>query len=374
MRFTVNKNTLLKELAPIQDIVEKKSTIPMLANVLLECGDFPMLYLSATDLDVFLRTSCEAEVHQPGSAVVNARKLFEITKLLGADEVDFTLEDNDWVRITCGDSDFKMAGMVKEHFPKIPVAEKAGITIPAALLNKLIARTEFAITKEESRYALQGALFTLNESALKMVATDGYRLSLAEETTEATLDTEIKVIIPHKALTTLLKLTAAEKKAEPATVELSVGENRLFVAIGNRKIASRMLAGQFPNYDLVIPKSNDKIVALKTAQFAHALKRAALMADTQSHGVKLHFEKGSLGVASDTADKGNAHDSIAIDYQGEKISIGFNAEYLIDFLDVVGTEEILFSFKNGESPALLQPNTNGQPSNYKYVGMPMRLM
>jgi len=372
MRFTVNRNVLLKELIPLQEVAEKKGSIPVLSTILLEC-DTKGLSLAATDLDVYLRTSCEAAVHQPGSAVLSAKKLLEIIKLLAGEEIDFTSEPNDWVRITCDSSDFRLAGQAKEHFPQIPAPPASHtITVPAEILHGLIAKTAFAITTEESRYALQGSLFTVEGSTLRMVATDGHRLSLMESVLEETQAASIKVVIPRKTLTTLLKLSTVEKKGTPLPVGLSVGENHIFATIGNRQLASRMLAGQFPNYELVIPKNSDKRITLKTDQFARALKRAALMADERSHGVKLHFENNSLSISSETADAGSAREPITIDYRGEALSVGFNAHYVLEFLDCAGAEEISLELKDEQSPALLRPV--GESSGHKYVAMPMRLL
>ncbi len=371
MQFSVSKNALLKELNLLQGIVEKKSTIPILSNVLIETVNDSTISLVATDLDVSLQTECAAESGRPGSMVLQARKLFEIVRNLPDAEINFAKEENDWVKIVCASSEFRIVGQSKEHFPSTPKAEKPGVTIPAAVLHGLINRTVFAITQEESRYALNGALLSFGEGRLQMVATDGHRLALAAASLDQSLDgtDSLKVIIPKKALIELARLTAGAEE----DLELSRDENHLYFEIQNRHLTSRMLAGQFPNYDLVLPKNNDKSIALNVDRITQAIKRAALMADERSHGVKIDLATGKLSITSQSADVGEAKEVIPLDYTGDNLSIGFNAQYVLDFLGVVGTDEVLFEFKDEQSPALLRPSGDGE-SNYKYVVMPMRLL
>lgn len=370
MQFSVTKNVLLKELNLLQGIVEKKSTIPILSNVLIETGD-SKISLVATDLDVSLQTECAAETTRPGSVVLQARKLFDIVRNLPDAEINFTKEDNDWVRILCASSDFRIVGQAKEHFPSTPKSEKGGVVIPATVLNSLISRTVFAITQEESRYALNGSLLLLSEGKLQMVATDGHRLALAASDIEQASDRadQLKVIVPKKALVELAKLTAGAEE----NLDLSRDENHLYFEIQNRNLTSRMLAGQFPNYELVLPKNNDKSVTLNVDKITQAIRRAALMADERSHGVKVDLTNNQLSITSQSADVGEAKEVIPIDYNGENLSIGFNAQYLLDFLGVVGTDEVAFEFKDEQSPALLRPSGDGH-ADYKYVIMPMRLL
>jgi DNA polymerase III subunit beta len=368
MRFSVGKNVLLKELNLLQGIVEKKSTIPILSNVLIETVNDSTISLVATDLDVSLQTECTAESAKPGSMVLQARKLFEIVRNLPDAEINFAKEDNDWVKVVCASSEFRIVGQAKEHFPSTPKADKAGITIPATVLHGLINRTVFAITQEESRYALNGALLLFGEGRLQMVATDGHRLSLAASDLESSSE-PFKVIIPKKALIELAKLTAGAEE----DIEMSRDENHLYFEIQSRHLTSRMLAGQFPNYDLVLPKNNDKSIGLNADKISQAIKRAALMADERSHGIKIDLANGKLSITSQSADVGEAKEMIPLDYTGDNLSIGFNAQYMLDFLGVVGTDEVLFEFKDEQSPALLRPSGEGE-SDYKYVVMPMRLL
>jgi DNA polymerase III subunit beta len=371
MQFSVGKNALLRELNLLQGIVEKKSTIPILSNVLIESVNDSTISLVATDLDVSLQTECSAEVAKSGSIVLQARKLFEIVRNLPDSEINFSREDNDWVKVVCLSSDFRIVGQAKEHFPSTPKAEKAGVTISATLLHSLINRTVFAITQEESRYALNGALLSFGEGRLQMVATDGHRLALASTglEKEKSGSDSAKVIIPKKALIELAKLTAGSDEE----LEFSRDENHLYFEVQNRHLTSRMLAGQFPNYDLVLPKNNDKSITLNVDKISQSIRRAALMADERSHGIKVDLTNGKLSITSQSADVGEAREVIPLDYTGENLSIGFNAQYMLDFLGVVGTDEVSFEFKDEQSPALLRPSGEGE-GDYKYVVMPMRLL
>jgi DNA polymerase-3 subunit beta len=362
----------LKELNLLQGVVEKKNTIPILSNILVETSNQSLISLVATDLDVSLYTECGADVSQPGSIVLQAKRLFDIVRNLPDADINFTKDNNDSVKIICGSSEFKLVGQAKEHFPSTPQMNQSGAAIPAATLHHLIGRTIFAITQEESRYALNGSLIMIGDGKLEMVATDGHRLALAsgslDESAEAGAEA-LKVIIPKKALTELSKLTAGLDES----LQFSKDENHLYFKVGHRQLTSRMLAGQFPNYELVLPKNNDKVVPLNAEKMAQAIRRAALMADERSHGIKFELTKGRLNLTSQSADVGEAKESIPVDYDAGDLSIGFNAQYLQDFFNVVGTDEVVFEFKDEQSPALMRPVGDSQ-YDYRYVVMPMRLL
>ncbi|HJQ23498.1 MAG TPA: DNA polymerase III subunit beta [Blastocatellia bacterium] len=369
MRFSLSKASLLRELNLLQGVVEKKNTIPILSNVLIETLGESLVSLIATDLDVSLQTECTADVIHPGAIVLQARKLFDIVRNLPEAEINFSKEENDWVRIRCGAAEFRIVGQAKEHFPSTPGLKESGQMIPATALHDLISRTIYAITQEESRYALNGALLMLADGKLQMVATDGHRLALAAFALEGATDEQVRVIIPKKALGELLKLTSG---ADGALI-FAKDENHLYFKLDQRLLTSRMLAGQFPNYDLVLPKNNDKLIPLNTERFAQAIRRAALMADERSHGIKLELSSGKINLTAQSADVGEAKDVLPVDYSGDTVSIGFNAQYISDFLGVVGTEQITLEVKDEQSPALLKPSGDGQ-YDYRYVVMPMRLI
>ena len=262
MEITVSKFELLRELTATQGVVERKTTIPILSNYLFEAaGD--RLSLTATDLDLSLRTSCNAKVKKEGSCTIPARKLHDYVKLLPDAEITIKLLENHWVSIRCGRSNTKMVGMAKSNFPSLPAFPTAGaITIPAQVLRGLIARTGFAISNEESRYTLNGALMLLKPESITMVATDGHRLAHCERPGEKFdgVSGELKTLVPKKAmdeLKSLLDSTDAE------TIEFAKDDSTLFFRIGSRLLTSRQLTGQFPNFEAVLPKDNSKIVPLE---------------------------------------------------------------------------------------------------------------
>jgi DNA polymerase III subunit beta len=377
MQFTISKADLLKEMNLLQGVVEKKNTIPILSNVLIETSTSSLLSLVATDLDVSLQTEASADVTKFGAVVVQAKKLFDIVRNLPDADIHFIKEDNDWVKINCGTSDFKIVGQAKEHFPSTPQMESYSVQMPAAALHNLISRTIFSITQEESRYALNGALFAYSDAELQMVATDGHRLALAAQVNRSEADhsdspeqgAKTSVIIPKKALNELLKLTAGSEEM----VGFANDENHLYFQLGPRKLTTRKLSGQFPNYELVVPKTNDKTVPLNVERITQAIRQAALMADERSRSVKFEFNDNRLSITSQSADIGDAKVVIPVDYNGSSVTIGFNAQYLLDFLNNLNAEEILFEFKDEQSPALMKP-AKDDGYDYKYVVMPMRLL
>jgi len=372
MQFSLSKPSLLKELNLLQGVVEKKNTIPILSNVLIEASNESEISLVATDLDVSMQTTCAADVTRPGAIVLQARKLFDIVRNLPDAPIIFSKEDNDWVKLNCGASEFKMVGQAKEHFPAIPQSSHKGLKIDASMLNDLISRTIYAITQEESRYALNGSLFLFADGIFQMISTDGHRLALAatkEGKSGDDASQSLKVNVPKKALSELVKLTSGAEEA----VEFSEDGNHLFFKMGHRELTTRLLAGQFPNYELVIPKGNDKTVALNCEKVTQAIRRAALMADERSHGVKFELSNNKLEITSQSTDVGESQEAIPVDYSGDKLTIGFNAQYLIDFLNVVGTGEVALEFKDEQSPVLMRP-IGDEKYDYKYVVMPMRLI
>jgi DNA polymerase III subunit beta len=370
MKFCINKAEILKELNVLQGVVEKKNTIPILSHILIEATGASTISFLATDLDISLQTECAADVTSVGTVVIQAKKLFDIVRNLPDAEIHFLKEDNDWVKILCGSAEFKIVGQAKENFPSTSTTTSYDTTLSASVMNNLIQRTIYAITQEESRYALNGAMLVSNEEKMEMVATDGHRLALASVINLQKQPSENKsFIIPKKALSEILKLTAGVE--DP--MEFADDENHLYFKIGARKFTTRKLAGQFPNYELVVPKNNDKAVPLNTERITQAIKRAALMADERSHSVKFEFEKARLNITSQSADVGESRETIPTDYSGPNVMIGFNAQYLLEFLNVVSSDEVVFEFKDEQSPALIKP-VNDEGYDYRYIVMPMRLM
>lgn len=368
MEFKVGKARLLAELNLLQGIVERKNTIPILSNILLEAADASGISLIATDLDISMQSKCDSDITSPGAVVLNARKLFDIVRSMPDAEIVFSKDEGDFVTISCGRSRFKIVGHAKEHYPSIPIpVDGAGLLIKTKELHSMLTRTIYAITQEESRYALNGALMLINGQSVRLITTDGHRLAMSGCQTDAPFE-DFRAIVPRKALTELMKLTAVTEDG----VEFSKDENHLFFKAGVRRLTSRTLAGQFPNHEVVTPKDNDKIIKVTLDGLSQAIRRVALMADERSHGVKLDFEDGSIEMTSQTADLGEAHEVVPVDYHGEKVSVKFNAAYVLDFLNVVDTEDVILEIKNQQTPVLFKP-AEGTKYDYKCVVMPMRL-
>jgi DNA polymerase III subunit beta len=368
MKFTVTRNSLLNELNLVQGVIEKKSTIPILSNILLEAtGEH--IDIAATDLDVTIRCGCPASVTVEGTTTISARRLFDIVRLLpdGAD-IEFSLLENDWVEIRSGNSEYKVVALPKDNFPSIPEAASSIAQIPGGLLRSMIQRTMFAITQEESRYSLNGALLALLPSEVRMVATDGHRLALVSKGMEIPgVDTEVRALIPRKTLVEILKLIGDQD----ALVEFGRDENHLFFSVGSKRLVSRILAGQFPNYELVVPRENDKFVVASSKMLGDGIRRAAIMSDEKLKAIRLSFKTGALELTASSAEAGEAREVVPIEFEGETLDIGFNPLYLLDFIGACSSETISISIKDSETQGLLRPIGSSE-IDYRYVVMPMK--
>lgn len=372
MEFTISRNSLQKELGYVQGIVEKKNTIPALSNILIESAGESTIRLTGTDLDVTLRCETEAEVQTPGWLCVQARKLFDISRLLPDAPVHFRKDANNWASVKCERANFRIAGIDRDSFPEVPVFRSTPTKLPAEILKMFIDRTIFAITLEESRYTLSGAKFVLDSSGARMITTDGHRLAYIETSSLTSVGngegTGIDALIPRKTLAELTKLTASYE----GEIGLGADDNHVYFEVGSHLLASRTLAGQFPNYEMVIPKNNDKSATFNSALLGQAIRRVALMADDRSRAIRFQLSSDNLHINSQTAEEGEASESVATSYDGVETEIGFNAQYLQDFLSVLGEGEVAFEFKDGNSQAQLRP-VEESDYDYKYVVMPMRL-
>src|SRR5208282_276648 len=374
MEITVSKFELLRELTATQGVVERKTTIPILSNYLFEAaGD--KLSLTATDLDLSLRTSCAAKVKKDGACTIPARKLYDYVKLLPDADITIRLLENHWVSIRCGRSNTKMVGMARSNFPSLPVFPSAGvIKIPAAVLRSMIAKTGFAIASEESRYTLNGALMVLKPESITMVATDGHRLAHIERAGEKFegVSGEMKTLIPKKAMDELKSLLDSHGESTAETIDFAKDESTLFFRVGQRLLTSRQLTGQFPNYEAVLPKDISKSIALHGEELGAAIARVAQFADERSRAVKLRLEKGELKISASSTETGDSEDSIEVAYDGEPIQIGFNAQYLIDFIKATGSCEVKLELKDAQSAGQLRP-AESEDYKYRYIVMPMRI-
>ena len=370
MEITVSKFELLRELTATQGVVERKTTIPILSNYLFEAaGD--KLSLTATDLDLSLRTSCNAKVKKEGACTIPARKLYDYVRLLPDADITIKLLENHWVSIRCGRSNTKMVGMAKSNFPGLPVFPSAGvIKIPAAVLRSMISKTGFAIASEESRYTLNGALMVLKPESITMVATDGHRLAHVERAGEKFegVSGEMKTLIPKKAMDELKSLLDSDVE----TIDFAKDESTLFFRVGPRLLTSRQLTGQFPNYEAVLPKDISKSILLHGEELGAAIARVAQFADERSRAVRLRLEKGELKLSASSAETGDSEDSLEVAYDGEAMQIGFNAQYLIDFIKATGSCDVKLELKDAQSAGQLRP-AEGEDYKYRYIVMPMRI-
>ena len=371
MEITVSKFELLRELTATQGVVERKTTIPILSNYLFEAGG-DKLSLTATDLDLSLRTSCNAKVKKEGSCTIPARKLHDYVKLLPDADITIKLLENHWVSIRCGRSNTKMVGMARSNFPGLPPFPNAGVVnVPAQALRGMIAKTGFAIANEESRYTLNGALMVLKPESITMVATDGHRLAHIERGGEKFegISGEMKTLIPKKAMDELKILLDS---TDTDVIEFAKDESTLFFRIGPRLLTSRQLTGQFPNYEAVLPKDNSKSVSVDAEELSAAISRVAQFADERSRAVRLKLDKGEMKLSASSSETGESEDSIEISYNGESLAIGFNAQYIIDFLKAVGAGDVRLELKDAQSAGQLRP-AEGEEYKYRYIVMPMRI-
>jgi DNA polymerase-3 subunit beta len=370
MEITVSKSELLKELTATQGVIERKTTIPILSNYLFEAaGD--KLSLTATDLDLSLRTSCTAQVKKEGSCTIPARKLHDYVKLLPDGEISLKLLENHWVNIRCGRSNTKMVGMARSNFPSLPAFPAAGVVkIPARVLRTLIGKTIFAIANEESRYTLNGALMVLKPEAIVMVATDGHRLAHIEHSGGKFegISGEMKTLVPKKAMNELKSLLDSDVEE----IEFAKDESTLFFRIGPRLLTSRQLTGQFPNYEAVLPKDNSKSVTVRCEDLQGAIQRVAQFADERSGAIRIRLEKNELKISSSSTEIGESEDSIETSYAGEAMTVGFNSAYLLDFLKATSAGEVRMEFKDAQSAGQLRPE-EGEDYKYRYIVMPMRI-
>jgi len=362
MEFRINRRDFLKGFAMVQTIVERRTTIPILSNTLIQT-DQNNITLTATDLETAIRTHFPATVTLQGQASVSARKLFEILRELPDSEVHFTKKDNNWVTLTCEKSIFNIAGMNPEDFPPLPAfTEEDFHPFPTRQLGEMIEKTVFATSTEESRYNLNGVFFKAididDQPTIRMAATDGHRLSLIDRTGLRFSNLDRGVIIPKKGLLEIKRLIAdaAPREGEQEDlVHLSLSENSLVAKKNGIIVLTRLIEGEFPDYESVIPTENDKRIRLSREGFTACLKRISTMASERGEGLVFQIRKGSMAVSSSSQDFGDAKEEIDIDYGGEDLVVSFNGRYLLDAMAVMGTEEVSFELKDSMTACLLQP-------------------
>lgn len=380
MEITVGKTELLRELQLFQGIVERKNTIPILANILVEAEDNEdAVKFTATDLEVGLRSRCPATTTKGGSLTLPAKKLFEIIRALPDTKVRLSESSGGVVHLEADRFNSRIQALPRDDFPALPEPPgKKSSTLPGVALSEMVSKTQFAITGEDTRFFLNGALLILTSKTMDLVATDGHRLALASAPREPNDDdnedplTEDegsgRVILPRKTLWELARLLGDE----PGDVAYERGENHLFFDVGGRQLVSRMIDAQFPAYERVIPEGNDKKIEFERDRLTQAIKRVALLSSERSRAIKIQIDAGKVEISSSSPEVGEASEVIPVEYDDQATAISFNASYVLDFLGAVGTDSIALDFKDDVSQAVLTP-VDPDGCAYTYVIMPMRI-
>jgi DNA polymerase-3 subunit beta len=365
MKIRLKRSEFLNELAPMQGIVERRTTIPVLSHLLLRSGD-GRLGLAATDLDVSLTSWCAAEVEGEGGIAVQARKFLEIIRAVVGEEVDLVLTEENRLKITAGSSRFTINGLSPEDFPTLPEVDgEAAIALPFAQFKRMVGKVIFAVSTEESRFQLNGALVKLKQGGLEMVATDGHRLALVENDLEDAVDAD-GVLVPRKALLELQRFEG------DGSLDFRRSEHHLSFRLGRRELICRILEGTFPDYERVIAKDNDKLGIFDRRLLSEAVQRVALLTGDRARAVRLEFADGEMTVSAANPDLGEASEEVECEFEGEGLSLGINPDYLTQFLGAVETETVRLELKDENTQAVGVP-IDGDDRRYLCVIMPMRV-
>ena len=377
MNFEIDKKEFIKGLGLMQSVAGRKTTLPILSHILLE-WDKHFLYLTGTDLETGIREELIAKIHQKGKASVSAKKLFEIVRELPEETIHIQKKDNQWITLQCGKSIFNLAGLDPEEFPSLPAYEEENFsTVSSRLVREMIEKTVFAASNEESRYHLNGVLVVQSKQAgkevLRMVATDGHRLSLIDRENQKVRGVEEKgIILPKKGILEIKKIIGDRDGEEEMGIYFNSTHG--FFKMGKSLSVIRLIDGEFPEYEQVIPKGNDKKLVMAKERMVSSLKRVSTMASERMEGVKFSLKTNSVELSSTHQDFGDAKEEVEVVYEGPPLQVGFNARYLIEAFNVIDTEEVLMELKDEGSPGILRPSSSGVGiSNQISIVMPMRL-
>ncbi len=372
MKVVLTRGDLLRGVTTVQSAVASKNTMPILANVLLEARDKKLEFV-ATDLDMGIRCSVPAEIVEKGNITINAKKLSDIVRELPEATVELEIDDSHKMILVCQKSNFKVHGLPKDDFPILPEVKKDKVfKIKGALLQEMIRKTIFAVSTDETRYVLNGVYFQVDGGKLRMVATDGHRLAFIQKKLEGKNDDKASVIIPTKTLNELSKVISdlGKGKEDELIVESYVTDNQIKFVIEGVEIISRLIEGQFPNYEQVIPKESDKKIEASVSELSSATRRVAILTSEKSNSIRYQAKNGKLSISSKTPDMGEAKEEMDVDYKGEEISIAYNAKYVLDVLKNVGTDTVNIELTQPLSPGILRPKGD---ADYLCVIMPMRV-
>lgn len=369
MDFRINRENFLSGVQRVQGIVETKGAMPILSHLLIR-AEKEGICIEATDLEIGTRGFYSANVAAEGSVTLNARKLYDIVRELPDLEIHLVKEENEWVTLKCGKSKFRLPGLPTADFPALPeYSEESLIEFQCPLLKEMIQKTFFAVSPDETRQALNGLLLEKENEKVNLVGTDGHRLALITRPfykSSIPEDEKLSFLLPKKALSELLKLMEDEE----STFAFSAKNNHLAFMQGKQVIVSRKIEGKFPNYRQVVPVDNNLKIRINREDLVHGLKRVALLADEKSKMVRFDIQKGILALVSDSSDLGAAREELPVSYEGEDVSVGLNARYVLDILNAVDDEEIIFNLKDQNHSCLI---TLDKDKDYMGIVMPMRL-
>jgi DNA polymerase-3 subunit beta len=375
MDFEIHKREFLKGLSLMQSVAGRRTTLPILSHILLE-GEKNSLYLIGTDLETGIREELIAKIHQGGKASVSAKKIFEIVKELPEETIHIKKKENQWITIQCGKSVFNLAGLDPEEFPSLPTySDESFSQVSTHLIKEMIEKTVFAASNEESRYHLNGILISQSKKGereiLRMVATDGHRLSLLDRESQMIRGIEKGIIIPKKGVLEIKKIMGDRDGEEE--IKVYFDQNHGFFRIGKSLMVIRLIDGEFPEYEQVIPKGNDKRVLMEKGKMYASLRRVSTMASERVEGIKLSVKKNFVELSSYHQDFGDAKEEVEVSYEGPSLEIGFNARYLMEALSVMDMEDVVMELKDEGSPGIIKPQSVTEPSNQLCIIMPMRI-
>lgn len=362
MKFKANKSILLNGIQTVQNIITTKSALPILSNILIETQQ-DKIRLTATDLDIGISCVVPVEIQEPGSITIPAKRFSDIIKELPTDSVDIITKKNNSITIETPVCQFKIMGLAFEEFPKLPEFQnKEAINLPQTVLRRMLSLTSFAVSYDEARYILNGIFFKINKNNFSLIATDGKRLAVADSVLAPPSDKNINIIVPIKTIHELNR-----NLQDDGHISLILGNNQALFDFGDVVIISRLIEGEFPDYQQVVPPVSDNKMKANREQLLLAVKRAALLSTPDYQAIKFEVFKNRLVVSKSTPDVGESREEVAIDYNGKEIMIGFNPNYLIDVLKNINEEMVVFELSDSEKPAVLRS------SGYIYIILPMRL-
>jgi DNA polymerase-3 subunit beta len=382
MEFVIHKSELVRELQTVTGVVERRATLPILANLLLETTP-DGLQVGASDMEVTIRGIARATIVRPGSITLPAAKLHDIAKSLPDAEVQFKLLERNQVAISCDRTKYRIPGQPRDEFPAFPDLDVGtGVKLPALVLKQMIDRILFAITTEDPRYSLNGALWILESGRITLVATDGHRLAFVSRPSDVhPPGGETRLIIPRKALHEVSKIVA--EQGDDGPIVFGRTDKQVFFVVGRHKLTSNLVEGRFPKYENVMPQSSQIVLVVPTDDLTQAVKRVSLVAhERYGRAIRVQLSSGKLELSSKT-ELGEAQEALVVDYAGDEVAIGFNARYLLDFLGAVGTPQVRLEMnpgaaggegdrEAGDKPGQLRPEGENE-LDYRYVVMPMHL-